>query len=62
MELELTGDELAAAQSVLLDSVQQLQILDDEITRLEVATEEGGIVRRKPDPETIRTAPHEVRD
>ena len=46
VELELTGDELAAAQSVLLDSVQQLQILDDEITRLEVATEEGGIVRR----------------
>ena len=46
VELELTGDELASAQSVLLDSVQQLQILDDEIARLEVATEEGGIVRR----------------
>ncbi|MCP4508722.1 MAG: HlyD family efflux transporter periplasmic adaptor subunit [Fuerstiella sp.] len=46
IELELTGDELASAQSVLLDSVQQLQILDDEIARLEVAAEEGGIVLR----------------
>ncbi|MDG1897279.1 MAG: HlyD family efflux transporter periplasmic adaptor subunit [Fuerstiella sp.] len=46
VELELTGDELASAQSVLLDSVQQLQILDDEIARLEVAAEEGGIVLR----------------
>ncbi len=46
VELELTGDELASAQSVLLDSVQQLQILEDEIARLEIAAEEGGIVLR----------------
>ena len=46
VELDLTGDELASAQGVLLDSVQQLQIIDDEIKRLTPAAEEGGIARR----------------
>lgn len=46
VELELTGDELASAQGVLLDSVQQLKILDDEIARLRPAAEDGGIARK----------------
>lgn len=46
VELELTGDELASAQAVLLDSVQQLQILDDEIARLQPAAQAGGIAKK----------------
>lgn len=46
VELELTGDELASAQAVLLDSVQTLSIIDDEIKRLTPAAEEGGIARK----------------
>lgn len=41
MELELTGDALAAAQAVLLDSVKQLQIINDEINRLRPVAKEG---------------------
>ncbi|MCR9199814.1 MAG: efflux RND transporter periplasmic adaptor subunit [Planctomycetaceae bacterium] len=46
VELELTGDELASAQSLLLDSVQQLKIIDDEIARLQPASADGGIARK----------------
>lgn len=46
VELELTGDELASAQSLLLDSVQQLEIIDDEIARLQPASADGGIARK----------------
>lgn len=46
VELELTGDELASAQSLLLDSVQQLKIIDDEIARLQPASTDGGIARK----------------
>ena len=46
LELELTGDELASAQSLLLDSVQQLKIIDDEIARLQPASADGGIARK----------------
>ena len=46
VELELTGDELATAQSLLLDSVQQLKIIDDEIARLQPASADGGIARK----------------
>ena len=46
VELDLTGDELATAQGILLDSVQQLQIIDDDIRRLTPAAEEGGIARK----------------
>lgn len=41
MELELTGDALAAAQATLLDSVKQLQIINDEINRLRPVAKEG---------------------
>ena len=46
VELELTGDQLASAQAVLLDSVQQLKITDDEIARLQPAAQSGGIARK----------------
>lgn len=46
IELELTGDQLASAQTVLLDSVQQLRIIDDEIARLQPAAQAGGIARK----------------
>lgn len=46
VELELTGDELASAQSLLLDSVQRLKIIDDEINRLKPASADGGIARK----------------
>ena len=46
VELQLTGDDLATAQSVLLDSVQQLAIIESEIQRLEPATREGGIAKK----------------
>ena len=46
VELELTGNELAGAQALLLDSVQQLRIVEDEIARLRPAAEDGGIARK----------------
>lgn len=46
VELELTGDELASAQAILLDSVQSLSIITDEIKRLRPAAEDGGIARK----------------
>ena len=46
IELELTGDELAVAQASLLDSVQELRIIEDDIKRLRPAAEEGGIARK----------------
>ena len=42
IELQLTGDELAAAQSTLLDSIKQLEIIDADMPRLEQAARTGG--------------------
>ncbi len=42
IELELTGDELASAQSTLLDSIKQLEIIDSDMPRLELAARSGG--------------------
>lgn len=44
--LRLTGDSLANAQSGFLDAVQQVDIIDQEIQRLESAAEGGGLARK----------------
>lgn len=44
--IRLTGDALASAQAAFLDAVQQLDIQDREITRLEQAAEGGGLARK----------------
>lgn len=46
VELDLTGDELATAQTQLLTSIQQLKIANDEVKRLTAAAAEGGLARR----------------
>ena len=46
VELQLTGDDLATAQSVLLDSVQQLAIIEREIERLKPPLRKAGLLAR----------------
>ena len=46
-KIRLTGDSLASAQTAFLDAVQQLDIQDQEIARLEKAAEGGGLARKE---------------
>lgn len=45
--IRLTGDELATAQSQLLDSIQQIERIDSELERLNPASRSGGVARNK---------------
>lgn len=44
--IRLTGDQLASAQSAFLDSLQQGDILRQELTRLTEAARDGGLARK----------------
>ncbi len=46
-EIELTDQTLATAQAELLDSLQQVQIIDLEIKRLEPGVRSGGLASKK---------------
>lgn len=46
VELELTGNDLAVSQSVLLDSHKQLEIIKAEIARIEPIAASGGVARK----------------
>ncbi|GAB5402732.1 MAG: efflux RND transporter periplasmic adaptor subunit [Aureliella sp.] len=46
VDLELTGDDLAESQSVLLDSHNQLEIVRSEIARIKPVAASGGVARK----------------
>ena len=46
LEIDLTGDLLATAQSELLDALQQISIVEQEITRLEPTVRSGGVANK----------------
>lgn len=46
-DVELTGDAIAATQSQLLDTIQQIKNLDEEIKRQAPVAERGGIAKKE---------------
>ena len=46
LEIELTGDLLATAQSELLDAQKQISIVEQEIARLEPSVRSGGVASK----------------
>lgn len=46
VDLELTGESLASSQSILLDSIKQLEIVRSSIERLSPIAKQGGVPRK----------------
>lgn len=47
LEVELTGDQLATAQSELLEAQKQISIVNQEIKRLEPSAQSGGVANKR---------------